>query len=490
MVSATANISTVILTFITASVCLFVVPIETLPMEGNKANGANDEGEFAHLPEILRKRSTPRAINARDNFGDDEHDAMEYILQENTNIVNSDKRGGTMLLEGDIYIGLRGVQHNAIRDVDKLWSGGIIPYTFHSYYDNHPDAKNSIIAVMEHYEELTCIDFVSRTKEIDYLEIAPLQGCWSSVGRDGGRQEISLGESCTEHLGTIMHEFMHALGFYHEQSRTDRDNYIDIMRENIFPMMEYNFEKYGHDKIDDLGAPYDYASIMHYPRKAFSSNGKDTIVPKQVDAKIGQRNFFSKTDLYKINKLYKCDDLQTPTPLPEITTIEPTTEEIVTDSKRWRDDLRCGPYYRLRDGSPSECDPDGPYPCCSPAAWCGVTSDHCSCADCTDYRDNTPSVKWRDDYHCGGEYPLSDGSPSECNPDGIYPCCSPYTWCGNTQAHCSCSGCIDYSSSNPGPYVVDCLDDNTYCEYWSNIGECWKNPAYMHVNCKKSCGQC
>ena len=36
------------------------------------------------------------------------------------------------------------------------------------------------------------------------------------------------------------------------------------------------------------------------------------------------------------------------------------------------------------------------------------------------------------------------GSPAQCNPNGLQPCCSPAGWCGKTPHHCKCSGCIDY----------------------------------------------
>ena len=47
-----------------------------------------------------------------------------------------------------------------------------------------------------------------------------------------------------------------------------------------------------------------------------------------------------------------------------------------------------GNFFPLPDGSPAQCDPDGDNPCCS--SWdvgkCGNTTEHCSCWSCTDYR--------------------------------------------------------------------------------------------------------
>lgn len=56
--------------------------------------------------------------------------------------------------------------------------------------------------------------------------------CWSSIGRSGGKQRLSLGKGC-ERKGTAIHEFMHALGFFHEQSRLDRDKYVTVYWNNI-----------------------------------------------------------------------------------------------------------------------------------------------------------------------------------------------------------------------------------------------------------------
>lgn len=77
-----------------------------------------------------------------------------------------------------------------------------------------------------------------------------------------------------------MHEFLHALGFYHMQSAAERDDFVTIHWDNIKPGKENNFKKYESNKIWNFGVEYDFKSVMHYSAYGFSSNGKPTIVPK------------------------------------------------------------------------------------------------------------------------------------------------------------------------------------------------------------------
>ena len=56
--------------------------------------------------------------------------------------------------------------------------------------------------------------------------------CFSSIGRVGGRQVVSLHDNC-KYRGKVVHEILHALGFFHEHSRSDRDKYIKVIWKNI-----------------------------------------------------------------------------------------------------------------------------------------------------------------------------------------------------------------------------------------------------------------
>jgi hypothetical protein len=65
-------------------------------------------------------------------------------------------------------------------------------------------------------------------------------------------------------IGKVCHLIGHVLGFFHEQSRPDREDYVKIIYENIKPDMITNFEYYPPSIINTFGFPYDYSSIMHF----------------------------------------------------------------------------------------------------------------------------------------------------------------------------------------------------------------------------------
>ena len=54
------------------------------------------------------------------------------------------------------------------------------------------------------------------------------------------------------------------------QGRWDRDDYVNIMTENIEPDMKNNFDKYHEWEVSHYSLPYDYLSVMHYGSRFFS----------------------------------------------------------------------------------------------------------------------------------------------------------------------------------------------------------------------------
>ncbi|VDK17574.1 unnamed protein product [Anisakis simplex] len=184
------------------------------------------------------------------------------------------------------------------------WPNQIVPYVLK---ETDSEWRKLILNGIRKWEAETCIRFVERTNETDYVYVFRGAGCYSSVGRIGGRQYASIGYGC-ESGGIVAHELGHALGFWHEQSRPDRDKYININEEHIFRGTKGNFEK--RRDIADLDTPYDFGSVMHYGPQAFSDDWNYlTIETKdhRFQHTIGQRHDLSFIDVKEANLLY-CKD--------------------------------------------------------------------------------------------------------------------------------------------------------------------------------------
>ncbi|KAK2093241.1 hypothetical protein P7K49_029770, partial [Saguinus oedipus] len=97
---------------------------------------------------------------------------------------------------------------------------------------------------------------------------------------------------------------MHVLGFWHEHARADWDRYIHVNWNEILPGFEINFIK---SRSSNLLMPYDYSSVMHYGRLAFSWRGLPTITPLWAPSiHIGQQWNLSASVITRVLKLYGC----------------------------------------------------------------------------------------------------------------------------------------------------------------------------------------
>jgi len=123
----------------------------------------------------------------------------------------------------------------------------------------------------------------------------------------GQQPTVTLQKNGCFHSRIIQHELMHVIGFYHEQSRPDRDTYLQINLENVQSSMQHNFNKYAWGStVTNQGSTYDYGSIMHYETTAFSMNGKPTMVPRQTGVTIGKAQALSATDIAEVRNYYSC----------------------------------------------------------------------------------------------------------------------------------------------------------------------------------------
>jgi len=188
----------------------------------------------------------------------------------------------------------------------RLWPNATVPYTIaDDWGSNNAVMRARIETAMEIIEAATAVRFVPRTSQNDYVRFRNSDGCSSWVGRDGGRQNINLNIDCG--TGSVVHEILHALGILHEHQRNDRNDFVQILWDNIQSGVKHNFERVSRSY--DIGA-YDYDSIMHYRTGAFCRENAagacigPTIVTTPPGTAIGQRNALSAGDIAALALLY------------------------------------------------------------------------------------------------------------------------------------------------------------------------------------------
>uniref|UniRef100_A0A3Q3WQ89 Metalloendopeptidase n=1 Tax=Mola mola TaxID=94237 RepID=A0A3Q3WQ89_MOLML len=177
-----------------------------------------------------------------------------------------------------------------------------VPYRIANQFSQ--SKRNTIVRALQSFATSTCIRFTPHNSQRDYVNIQSLGGCYSYIGRRGLRQTVSLNSQGCVFEKVIQHEMLHALGFNHEQTRSDRDRHVRIQFQNVISGMEHNFRLI---QTNNLGTPYDYDSVMHYGRFAFSRNGQPTIVPiPNPNVSIGRAERMSPIDIRRVNILYNC----------------------------------------------------------------------------------------------------------------------------------------------------------------------------------------
>ena len=198
---------------------------------------------------------------------------------------------------------------NAIIADKYRWPKGVLKYQLDSRLSTKE--KSLVRTTLRNLQtKLTsCIRFVESSSGNRINVINNGGGCWSYIGyQSQALQDLSLQSGGCMSAGIIEHEFLHALGIFHHQSRSDRDRYVRILWQNIPENRKRNFHKYDSTVINHYGLPYDFTSVMHYGSTAFGIGGRTTIqtLDPSKQRKIGQRGGVSAGDIELLRRHYNC----------------------------------------------------------------------------------------------------------------------------------------------------------------------------------------
>eukprot|EP00112_Aurelia_sp_Birch-Aquarium-sp1_P008961 Seg2002.8 transcript_id=Seg2002.8/GoldUCD/mRNA.D3Y31 product="Astacin-like metalloendopeptidase" protein_id=Seg2002.8/GoldUCD/D3Y31 len=353
--------------------------------------------------------------------------------------------------------------------VIQKWPNAVIPYNIDCSLENMLDAVAAIKEAMAEWESKTCIRFVKHTNEKDYLTFFRHERCWGNLGRVGGESKISVGDAC-EFKNVMAHEIGHAIGFFHEHNRKDRDKYVKIEWDNVNEWAKTAFRKL--KKSLSFGVPYDYTSIMHYPWNAFSKNGKNTLKALR-EVKSQPYLSVSKIDVLQMNKMYSCQKRQSRK--------RRDVEDCEDKSHLCRAYVKAGYCYTsdyVRENCKTSCN----VPYCDTTVLCIDKKEECR--------------NWKRWGHCKRSRTVMELCPKTCNPRCQIDCKDENEECAGWAKYGYCQlsklvwklcpkSCRHFKCKKG----LLCEDRHEKCEYWAKHGECKNNPRYMKRFCKASCNQ-
>ncbi|KAF0300947.1 Zinc metalloproteinase nas-13 [Amphibalanus amphitrite] len=348
--------------------------------------------------------------------------------------------------EGDIVLteeDRQAVTNGAVPG-QRTWPGNAIRYVIASGFSQ--TERGVIAAAFRELERRTCVGVhpvPPGTPTGDFVHIVRGRGCSSAVGRLGGNQTLSLSEGCFTR-GVVLHQLLHAAGLWHEQSRPDRYQYVNVLGENVAAGRLLDLLTYA--RVPSPPTPsYQRRSLMHLSRWAFSADRTRPTLESTADPTepLGQRDGLTVGDAVAVNLLYGCADGTAP-PLPAPPGADADCEDQNEHCDYW---ARIGECAR-NPGYMNE--------------FCARACNQCAGSSCEDL-----------DRHCRMWAALD-----RCERELSYM----HVYCRR-----ACELC---QRQQPRPADERCRDRVDSCPFWARRGHCHQFDHYMRAHCGRSCGFC
>ncbi|XP_070182065.1 zinc metalloproteinase nas-15-like isoform X2 [Littorina saxatilis] len=385
-------------------------------------------------------------------------------------------------------------KRKATSNINTRWQNSTIPYIINEK-DFSAEEITGIKAAMTDWGMMTCLRFrPASSADKNTIKIQNGNSCNSALGMIGGTQTINLQSPGCRFKGLYLHELGHAIGLVHEHQLPQRDDYITIKYSNVAPNMRPFFNKINKGALLSLGVEYDYASVMHYGKTAFSYNGKAQTIftrDKSKENLIGYvaNKGLSFSDVKTVNIMYKCNETCATSPVCNNPCF------VNKDCRCFcKEDMPKEPCVNKKGDKPcedwasyGECKNNPDYMNNHCAKACGMCSDDPKVGGEQDTEGTT--IKAGTCYNDYGDIICEDwASNDECkkNVDWMT------THCQKSCDKCSQQTPTIFTTPTTLETAPDCT--NSYgdkrCNEWSSGGQCARNPSFMGNQCRKACGLC